>query len=192
MQADKENESNFAKKETEGKPPFSYMTDVFFTHATNAAMHMAPLLGEEAGDLLDNAILRIMQFTHTENTGLELLAEAAGFVLLYYKKLGGKTTNSPILFHPCASQITLQAMRDYANVRLFGAKKYARNNWKKGIPFTKTIDAALRHLFAYVNGEYMDPESGISHLGHVLCDLEHMIFFIGNKEMIRKLDDRFD
>jgi hypothetical protein len=188
MQAAEEPEPKYAKKETEGKAPFSYMTDVFFTHATTAARNMTPLMGDDVSGLLDNAIIRIMQFTHTENTGLELIAEAAGFVLMYYK--AARHSVGPVIA-PHASQITLHAMLDYSNVRLFGAKKYARNNWKLGIPFTKTIDAVLRHLFAYVNGQFIDPESGISHLGHVLCDLEHMIFFIGNKEMIKKLDDRF-
>lgn len=178
----------YGQKETEGKPPFSYMTDVFFTHATNAAIHMAPLAGESPNDLLDNAILRIMQFTHAKEAGLEVIAEAAGLILLYYQKTN-ITPPRPIALR--SGQITVQAMTDYANVRLFGAGKYDRNNWKLGIPFTFCVDAALRHLFSYVHGQIFDLESKFCHLGHVLCDLEHMLFFIGKDDMIKVLDDRF-
>jgi hypothetical protein len=188
MENNEEPPRKFAMKERDGKPPFSYMTDVFFTHATNAAIHMAPLIGESNPDLLDSAILHIMKFAHTEGTGLELIAEAAGFILLYYQRIAPQFSK-PLTLR--SGQITLQAMTDYANVRAGGAVKYDRNNWKLGIPFTFTIDAVLRHLFAFVHGQYFDADSKVCHLGHVLCDLEHMLFFIGKEDMIKVLDNRF-
>jgi len=48
----------------------------------------------------------------------------------------------------------------------FGAKKYGRNNYKKGFKLTRLLDAALRHLMARARGEEKDPESGLDHLDH--------------------------
>lgn len=63
-----------------------------------------------------------------------------------------------------------------SRVRMFGAKKYSRGNWKKGFKITRSLAAALRHIFAYLGGEDNDPESGLSHLGHAVCSIEHAIY----------------
>ena len=52
------------------------------------------------------------------------------------------------------------AMEGLANRFALGAKKYARDNWKKGLPDIEIIDALLRHLSAYQNGESTDPDGG--------------------------------
>lgn len=46
----------------------------------------------------------------------------------------------------------------------FGAKKYAAHNWHKGIALSRPMAAALRHIFAFLSGEDLDPESGLSHV----------------------------
>lgn len=38
-----------------------------------------------------------------------------------------------------------------------GAKKYGRDNWKKGIPISRFIDSALRHLHKYLDGLRDEP-----------------------------------
>ena len=52
------------------------------------------------------------------------------------------------------------AMQGCADVLAFGAKKYARGNWHKGLSHTEIADSMLRHLSAHLAGEDKDPESG--------------------------------
>jgi hypothetical protein len=62
-------------------------------------------------------------------------------------------------------------MGDEQKVWEYGAKKYAPNNWRKGMPMTQALNAAMRHLSAYMMGEDNDPESNISHLAHVITSI---------------------
>lgn len=63
-------------------------------------------------------------------------------------------------------------MSTFVDVMEYGARKYERNNWKKGgKPDQEYFDAALRHLSAFLNGESHDPESRCSHLGHAVWNL---------------------
>lgn len=48
-----------------------------------------------------------------------------------------------------------------------GAKKYERDNWKKGMAWSRCYSALRRHLSAWWGGEDLDNESGRSHLLHV-------------------------
>jgi hypothetical protein len=61
-------------------------------------------------------------------------------------------------------------MDEVVKVLEFGAKKYARDNWKKvENADTRYLAAAFRHLIHHNNGEAADPETGISHLAHATC-----------------------
>ena len=53
----------------------------------------------------------------------------------------------------------------------FGANKYAKNNWKLNEDLDRYKDATLRHMYAYLSGELLDPESGLPHLDHVACNI---------------------
>lgn len=55
-----------------------------------------------------------------------------------------------------------------AIVMKLGADKYGPYNWReKKVRYTVYISAALRHLAAALDGEEMDPESGVPHIAHV-------------------------
>ena len=69
------------------------------------------------------------------------------------------------------SLIPTETTTALAEVLTFGAAKYAPNNWQlveNGQE--RYLDALYRHLEAYRSGEYLDPESGLPHLNHVLCN----------------------
>lgn len=65
--------------------------------------------------------------------------------------------------------IDAQALEGLAAVLAFGAKKYAADNWRGGITYSRLISALLRHSFAILRGERQDPESGLPHIDHVGC-----------------------
>lgn len=86
------------------------------------------------------------------------------------------------------SLINRRAIEEEAQVMAFGAKKYAAHNWRKGIAASRLLDAALRHIFAYADGENNDPETGLSHLAHARCCLA---FQIDLQHTMPHLDDRY-
>lgn len=58
-----------------------------------------------------------------------------------------------------------------AQVFDYGRRKYAAWNWAKGMPWSVPLACAARHCWAMLHGEELDPESGLPHRGHVLCNL---------------------
>ena len=72
-------------------------------------------------------------------------------------------------------QITLvptQIIRDIAEVRMYGNKKYgSADNWKNVSP-QRFRDAFYRHWLAYVDDpKSLDAESGLPHLWHAACNM---------------------
>lgn len=60
---------------------------------------------------------------------------------------------------------TLEAI---AKVRRFGIEKYeSSEDWRTTFKW-QMQDSMLRHLFAYIEGEELDAESGLPHLAHLI------------------------
>jgi hypothetical protein len=68
------------------------------------------------------------------------------------------------------------ALRETVKVLTFGAQKYEPDNWRR-VPDgpRRYFDAAQRHIWAYKEGEIIDPESGVNHLAHAVCCLMFML-----------------
>lgn len=54
-----------------------------------------------------------------------------------------------------------------------GAAKYGVLNWQheEGYKHSRCYNALLRHMFAWWRGQDLDPETGLSHLAHAMCNL---------------------
>lgn len=68
------------------------------------------------------------------------------------------------------SLVDFESLEPMVRVLEFGAQKYSDHNWKKGLSITEICESLLRHTFAYMSGEDMDPESNMSHIGHIQCN----------------------
>ena len=86
------------------------------------------------------------------------------------------------------SLLSVQALRDVAAVCQMGVVKYARDNWRKGLPWTEVLDSAFRHQFAWLDGEDLDEESGLPHLAHAMWNLMTLLDFAVTRP---DFDDRY-
>jgi hypothetical protein len=57
----------------------------------------------------------------------------------------------------------------------YGAKKYKPNNWRNVDNIDRYWDALMRHCQAIELGEVNDPESGLPHTDHALCNIAFLI-----------------
>ena len=73
---------------------------------------------------------------------------------------------------PRAYLLPPKALLEVSKVLTIGAEKYNEENWRKLDNLqNRYTGAALRHLFAHMDGEELDPETNLSHLAHALCCL---------------------
>ena len=61
------------------------------------------------------------------------------------------------------------ALKNLAEVFTYGAKKYKPRNYLECVDPGEFTNALFRHFEAYRDGEIIDPESGLPHLGHLMC-----------------------
>jgi hypothetical protein len=83
------------------------------------------------------------------------------------------------------SLVDFDALEDMVKVLEFGAKKYSADNWKKGLNTNEITESMMRHLFAYLRGEDIDPESGLPHTGHIMCNAMFLSY-------VQKFAQKFD
>lgn len=73
--------------------------------------------------------------------------------------------------------LPFESLIEVGKVLAFGAQKYGRYNWRQGMEWTRLVGAILRHLFAWMQGEEKDPESGLSHLAHAGCGILFLLAY---------------
>lgn len=71
--------------------------------------------------------------------------------------------------------VPVRAILWAAKVFAYGASsKYKAWSWVS-LPQHRTYASALRHLYAWRDGERLDPESGMPHLAHALTNVMMML-----------------
>ncbi len=68
---------------------------------------------------------------------------------------------------PMYSLIPPLPLRELAKLYTFGSEKYAAYNWAKGFTYSRCVDALMRHLNLWQEGENLDEESQVHHMAAV-------------------------
>lgn len=84
--------------------------------------------------------------------------------------------------------VPTDSMAEFVKVMTYGSIKYAERNWERGQKWSIPYASCMRHLNAWFAGEETDPESGLPHLAHALCN----VFFLLSYQLrgMTTLDDR--
>jgi hypothetical protein len=104
----------------------------------------------------------------TNSRRLDLIAASTARLLHVH------ATGRPLAIPPSAVGLSIvpRALVEGASrAMVYGANKYARNNWRKGFPHTELMDCLLRHAFAWLSGEDCDAESGLHHFDHIAANI---------------------
>ena len=81
-------------------------------------------------------------------------------------------------------------LMEIGRVLQYGSQKYEPNLWRtQPMSHRHRVDAVMRHLLVFNEGEDLDPESGLSHLAHALCQL---MFLVETAKTHPELDDRWN
>lgn len=80
------------------------------------------------------------------------------------------------------SMVPTQIIRDIAEVRMYGNRKYGDpNNWKT-VEMPRYVDALMRHLLAFLDDfDSVDAESGIKHYKHAACNMSFICDMMDKK-----------
>ena len=79
------------------------------------------------------------------------------------------------------SLVPTQIIKDVAEVRMYGNKKYGdSDNWKT-VEVRRYVDALLRHTLEFVRDlNSVDAESGIAHYKHMACNMAFICEMMGD------------
>lgn len=78
------------------------------------------------------------------------------------------------------SYVNFKALEPMVQVLMFGAQKYSPFNWQKGLQKDEILESAMRHLTKMIDGEINDPESGLPHIGHLMCNCMFYQYMVEN------------
>jgi hypothetical protein len=74
------------------------------------------------------------------------------------------------------SLVDFKSIEPLVQVLMFGAEKYAPENWKNKMDLNEILDSAQRHLASMMDGELFDPESKEFHAGHIFCNMMFWVY----------------
>lgn len=80
------------------------------------------------------------------------------------------------------SLVHFKSLEPMIEVLEFGSKKYSRFNWQKGLDKDEILESLQRHLASLFDGEEIDPESKVHHIGHIMCNAMFYAYFLNNSE----------
>lgn len=140
---------------------------------------------EKSESLVESVAREFMRDNHQLMSNLARLEEQEK---LPKQSEPSQTGRKNDLGKPQLDLIPVEALNALGEALAYGARKYDRANWAKGIQQSRLLAATLRHVSAYSSGQDLDPESGLSHVSHALCNLAFLAYMIKNRS---DMDDRW-
>lgn len=80
------------------------------------------------------------------------------------------------------SLVHFTSLRPMVRVLEFGAVKYAVANWQKGLNRRDILESLIRHATDLLDGQELDPDSGLHHIGHIMCNAMFYQYFVDHPE----------
>jgi hypothetical protein len=69
------------------------------------------------------------------------------------------------------------ASEGLARVLEFGANKYSRDNWRKGLPELNILASIARHYSELLKGNQTDTDSGLPHIDHIAANAMFLSYY---------------
>ena len=89
---------------------------------------------------------------------------------------------------PNYTHIPKHAMDAMGEAFNYGANKYSADNYREGMHVRRSIAAALRHIYQFLDEGDIDAESGCEHIGCALASLAMAAYTVKNRP---EFDDRY-
>lgn len=92
---------------------------------------------------------------------------------------------------PDWSLVHFPSLEPMVRVLEYGEKKYTvwdvsgRDNWKKPMEKKQILNSMMRHLIRLMDGEELDPESKLPHIGHIMCNTLFYSYHSNNHDQTR-------
>lgn len=85
------------------------------------------------------------------------------------------------------------ALLEVAAVLAHGANRYGDHNWREGLTHSRTLGAALRHIYKFQDGATFDSEDeDCTNCHHLACAVAELLFALTFELQGRnELDDRY-
>jgi len=90
---------------------------------------------------------------------------------------------------PKWSMVHFKSIEELPRVLEFGSIKYDRGNWMLGLDLNEIKDSMQRHLAELIDGNELDEESGLHHIGHIMCNCMFYMYH-KNKQDEKQLDNQ--
>lgn len=85
------------------------------------------------------------------------------------------------------SLVDFDSISELVKVLEFGANKYEKDGWRKGIKYSDLISAMMRHLIKIKEIDIKDEESLLNHTGHIMANAMFLEWMIKNKPEMNDL-----
>lgn len=83
------------------------------------------------------------------------------------------------------------SLEEVVKVLDFGAVKYSKDNWMKGLNREEILESTQRHLISLFQKETIDQESQLQHAAHVMCNMLFYLYHDRNNTFVEERSNPF-